>query len=128
VSIEMTGHNEQQANGTVDLDDLTGRVLSAVVFVQDYLQLQFDGSLLTLLVWPVVASGATNKAFNSAGYRDLLCERIGRTVTHAEAVAEHALFIALSDGSSITASLAPDSYPGPEAAIYTAQDGRTWVW
>jgi hypothetical protein len=124
----MTGHNEEQTNGTINLDDLIGRVLSAVVFVQDYLQLQFDGSVLTLLVWPIVATGATNKAFDSSGYRDLLCERIGRTVTDAQAVADHALSIALSDGSSITASLAPDSYRGPEAAIYTAQDGRTWVW
>lgn len=123
----MTGHGET-GNGITTLDDLIGRALSGVVFVQDYLQLQFDGSVLTLLVWPVVVTGAIEKAFDSPGYRDLLCERIGTSVTDARAIAEQALSIALSDGSSIVAFLVPGSYQGPEAAIYTAQDGRTWVW
>jgi hypothetical protein len=124
----MSAHNEEQASSTTKLDDLVGRVLSAVVFVQDYLQLQFDGSVLTLLVWPVVSTGATERAYDSPGYRDLLCARIGTTVTDAQAVDGQALTIALSDRSSIIASLAPDSYPGPEAAIFRAQDGRTWIW
>lgn len=124
----MSTHNEEYAKGLAKLDDLIGRVLSAVVFVQDYLQLQFDGAVLTLLVWPVVAAGATERTFDSPGYRDLLCARIGTTVTDAKAVEDDALSIALSDSSSIVASLAPGSYSGPEAAIYKAQDGRTWVW
>jgi hypothetical protein len=124
----MSAHHEEDATGFTKLDDLVGRVLSAVVFVQDYLQLQFDGSVLTLLVWPVVSAGATERAFDSPGYRDLLCERIGMIVTDAKAVEGDALSVALSDRSSIVVSLAPDSYPGPEAAIYRAQDGRTWVW
>lgn len=119
--------NEAELNST-RLDDLIGRVLSAVVFVQDYLQLQFDGSVLTLLIWPVVESSAIKMFFGMPGYRDLLCERIGMSVTDAEVVADHALSVVLNDGSSITASLLPESYEGPEAAIYTAQDGRMWVW
>lgn len=124
----MSAYNEEQANRTTKLDDLVGRVLSAVVFVQDYLQLQFDGSVLTLLVWPVVSAGATERAFDSPGYRDLICARIGATVTDAQAINDYALSITLSDHSSITTSLAPESYLGPEAAIYTTQDGRTWIW
>ena len=124
----MSKASRQREVGTTRLDDLIGRTLSAVVFVQDYLQLQFDGSVLTLLVWPVVTTDATEKAFHSPGYRDLLCERIGESVTDAQAVSEQALSIRLSDGSSITASLVPEDHTGPEAAIYAAQDGRTWVW
>lgn len=124
----MTGRNQQRGAGSTELDDLIGRPLSAVVFVQDYLQLQFDGSVLTLLVWPAVANFGTEKDFNSPGYRDFLCDRIGASVTDARVIADQALSISLSDGSSITASLRSDSYEGPEAAIYTTQDGRTWVW
>ena len=124
----MRTQKRKEESSTTRLDDLVGRVLSAVVFVQDYLQLQFDGSVLTLLVWPVVSRGANERAFGSPEYRDLLCACIGTIVTDARIFTGSALTLELSDRSLIVASLAPDDFTGPEAVIYQSQDGRTWVW
>lgn len=63
------------------LDRLVGEQLSSVIFVQDYLQLDFDGKRLTLNVWPTVVRSEERISFGDAGYRDTLCGLIATTVT-----------------------------------------------
>jgi hypothetical protein len=59
------------------LAKLLHQQLSAVTFVQDYVQLSFDGLRLTLNVWPIINA---SRSFGDSGYRDELCSLIGRTV------------------------------------------------
>jgi hypothetical protein len=51
------------------------------MFVQDYLQLQFDGSTMTCLVFPTVQF--EGKSFNDGDleYRNKLSEQINKTVS-----------------------------------------------
>lgn len=63
------------------LDRLVGETLSSVIFVADYLQLDFNGPRLTAHVWPRVRAFDETMHFGDRGYRDALCAFIGREVT-----------------------------------------------
>ena len=65
---------------TSPLEKLKGRNLSAVTFVQDYLQLQFDGPFLNIFVWPRITVSGKSLSFGMQGYRDELCGQIAKTV------------------------------------------------
>jgi hypothetical protein len=52
------------------LSVLLGRQLSAVEFVQDYLQLRFDGPCLTAITHPRVSVGNRWWEWGISGYRD----------------------------------------------------------
>jgi hypothetical protein len=58
----------------VDLSCIVGQELTAVEFVQDYLQLRFDGPLLTLFVWPDVFREEGSYAYGEPEFRNVLWE------------------------------------------------------
>ncbi len=60
---------------------LLGEQLSSVTFVQDYLQLDFDGVQLTYNVWPSVLLAEAQSVFGATGYRDALCSLIAHVVS-----------------------------------------------
>ena len=109
------------------LHPLLGEELSAVVFVRDYVQLQFDGPGLTLINDPTVITNATKYQPALPGYRDALCERIGKSVSNAQVAEGDELRIDFNDGSTILISLRPGDYIGAEAAIFNHGE-ETWVW
>lgn len=109
------------------LQDLHGRQLGAVVFVQDYLQLQFDGTLLTLTTWPVVHREKEFK-YGDARYRDVLCDCIARVVEIADVIARDRLRIVFRDGSKLVISLKDADRVDPEAVRIDQQDGQWSVW
>jgi hypothetical protein len=110
------------------LEAIVGGELSAVVFVRDYVQLQFDGAGLTALNLPVIKVGQKTLAFGQPGYRDALCERIGHAVRGACVKENEWILIDFEDGSTLSISLRPDDYSGPEAAIFNNGPEETWVW
>lgn len=110
------------------LDELKGCSLSAVTFVQDYLQLQFDGPLLSLFVWPRVVASATVVTFGMTGYRDALCAQIGKTVSDVAEEADVALCLHFADGAMIEVSLLPNARQGPEAIVFRDGKGALVVW
>lgn len=55
--------------------------LSSVEFVQDYLQLHFDGNTLTFYSWPEVNIENINYEIGDLLYRNALCELISQNVT-----------------------------------------------
>ena len=111
----------------VTLADLNGRQLGAVVFVQDYLQLQFDGSTLTMTTWPVV-HGACEMNYGDAGYRDALCDCIAKVVELADVIAGDRLCIVFGDGSRLVTSLKDVDRVDPEAVRLDQEDGHWSVW
>lgn len=107
------------------LSRLVGLELGSVVFVRDYLQLDFDGPRLSLYVWPqvVIADRVCGPA--DPGYRDALCDLIGRRVTHA-GEPPAGLMIAF-DGGRLVIAPNPDELSGPEIAML--QGFADWmVW
>ena len=106
---------------------LEGLRLSAVVFVLDYLQLQFDGPTFTALTWPLVTDEQGEISVQTAGYRDRLCEQIGKTV--AKAVEDPGeLQLGFADGTTFKMSLRDEDRRGPEAAILQDTGLTVQVW
>lgn len=60
---------------------LIGEQLSSVEFVQDYLQLHFDGNTLTFYSWPIVTLNEKQYMVGDLDYRNKLCSIIGKKVT-----------------------------------------------
>jgi hypothetical protein len=61
------------------------------------------------------------------GFRDRLCERIGKVVTDAEFEDDTGVSIVFEDGSGLHLSTEPDDYRGSEALLFHRTDERWWV-
>jgi hypothetical protein len=105
---------------------LVAKRLSAVTFVQDYIQLQFDGPVINAYTLPSTYVGASIVSESDSGYRDALCSRIGATVVAAYAEPGDRLQIDFDDGSTISISLKPEHRIVAEAAVYS--DAQTGEW
>jgi hypothetical protein len=110
------------------LNPIVGSQLSSVEFVQDYVQLRFDGPCLAAFTPPSVRVGKAWFKWGSPGYRDLLCDRIGATVCTASVAEEKEIRIEFDDGALISISLRPEDYCGAEAALFDNGSEETWVW
>jgi hypothetical protein len=110
------------------LSVLIGHQLSSVEFVQDYLQLRFDGPCLTAVTHPRVRVGQRWLEWGKPGYRDQLCDRIGKVVTRAVISEGQEVCLEFDDGACITISLSPDDYRAAEAVILDNEDQGCWVW
>ena len=57
----------------MDISAIEGEELRSVAFAEDYLELRFGGSLLTLYAWPYVMHTEYSVAFGEPEYRNALC-------------------------------------------------------
>ena len=99
----------------MDTSALLGQELSSVTFVQDYVQLDFNGPGLTLLIWPEVSSRDGTYRFPEPGYRDSLCSQIGKRVQAVSLAADEALSLQFESDVIFRVSLRSEDYVGPEA-------------
>ena len=97
---------------------VVGEQLSSVEFVQDYVQLRFDGPTLTAYVWPVVKSSEGTVRFGEPDYRNVLCGRIGHKILAVSVEEEKAINLRFDDGSQVSVSLRPEDHSGPEAGTF----------
>ena len=105
---------------------LKGRALSSVEFVQDYLQLRFDGPCLTAYTRPRIDNADGRLLWGTPRFRDRLCELIGATVTDAWAN-EAEVSVSFDSGTVISISMKNEDYTGPEAVQFANEDGSVWV-
>jgi len=103
---------------TICLDRIIGEQLSSVEFVQDYVQLRFDGPTITAFVWPTINLSGNIIRFGDAGYRDALCARIARKVTAARIIEVVCLTVQFDDYAELKISLKPEDSVGPEAGYF----------
>lgn len=94
---------------------LYGMQLSAVTFVQDYLQLWFDGPGINVTNPLTVQSGQASVVSWQPGFRDALCSQIAKIVAAVECRAGEALIIRFEDSSQLSISLREQDYTGAEA-------------
>jgi hypothetical protein len=106
-----------------ELGEIVNEPLSAVTFVQDYVQLHFGGSMVTAITLPAVIVGDVIYEGGAPGYRDRLCEQINKIVTRAFVEPNDRVQIDFSDHSSIMIPLRPENYRAAEAVIF--QDEKT---
>jgi hypothetical protein len=107
------------------IQSLIGASLSSVEFVQDYVQLRFDGPCLTAYTHPRIRTHAELLSWNGPGYRDALCSQIGQPVESASVNSEE-LLINFKD-LSVSVSLLSEDYEGPEALQFSIEEREIWV-
>jgi len=105
---------------------LVGEQLSSVEFVQDHVQLRFDGPCVTAFTWPVVRSASESLSWGQPGYRDALCSQISHLVERTEVDAQQVAII-FESGVVFSISLREDDYQGPEALNFTLNNRHWWV-
>jgi hypothetical protein len=118
-AIEHRGDHEE-------LVAIEGEQLSAVTFVQDYVQLHFDGPMITAITLPVAIARDTRWGIGDIGYRDQLCGLIARNVVRAYVRPGDRLQIDFEGGASLIVSLKPKDYRAAEAVIFS--DGKSEQW
>lgn len=97
------------------LRHLLGLELSAVVFVRDYIQLQFDGPVLTVVTTPEIETTTGILRSGQLGFRDALCDQISHTVKSVDLKAGVVIGIAFTDGGELLIPLQPEFPTAAEA-------------
>jgi hypothetical protein len=100
------------------LRQIIGEKLSAVVFVLDYYQLQFDGPVLTVMTAITVISDERMTKSGDDQFRNHICDQIAKVVKGIDIVERKYLSIVLQDNSELRVSIRPRDYPGPEAVYF----------
>jgi hypothetical protein len=129
--LRRNGSNSEMMRREIEksiLEELKGCEVSAVTFVRDYLQLQFDGPYLNLFVWPQVLRNGTTFEFGDPGYKDALCALIGKSVAGIFEETDKTLRLFFVDGSIAEVSLLFEDRRGPEAALFQNGKGECRVW
>jgi hypothetical protein len=108
-------------------NQIIGEKLSAVVFVLDYHQLQFDGCGFTILNPITVTSNGWAVAVGDDQFRNRLCDQIAKIVRRVEYNENDSLVIEFEDGSTVSISLKVEDYCGPEAIIFNGLDNQCVV-
>jgi hypothetical protein len=108
-------------------DELCGEQLSAVTFVQDYLQLWFDGRGINVTNPLTVVSSSEKVTTGQPGFRDALCAQIAKIVDKVEIRASESLVLMFGDGSLISISLRPEDYSSAEAFYASGFANHQWI-
>jgi hypothetical protein len=96
---------------------LDGASLQSITFVADYWQLHFDNSTVSPLTRLEVQASGQVVRDGEDQFRNRLCEQIGKIVDHFELTPSSACVITFEDQSSISISLKPSDFRGPEALM-----------
>jgi hypothetical protein len=107
---------------------LEGRQLSAVTFVQDYLQILFDGPRITAYTLPEIRVNEKSYKWGDSGYRDFICDLIGHKVDGTKLSENEELSIHFMDGRELAISLKPEDYVVAEAMMLEDDQSNLWVW
>jgi hypothetical protein len=109
------------------LKRLIGEQLSSVEFVQDYLQLRFDGPFLTVygFVHHVIRNQCS-VSWGQPGYRDTLGSLISHQIKQTELSGEK-IFLTFDNESIWSMSLREQDRNGPEALMYVDGSDKIWV-
>ncbi|HEY0975844.1 MAG TPA: hypothetical protein VGE21_00120 [Flavobacteriales bacterium] len=97
------------------LQELHGEQLSAVTFVQNHLQLWFDGPGINITNPLTVLTESVSVTSWQPGFRDALCAQITKIVAETEIRDGEAFIIRFKDGSLLSVSLRHQDYTSPEA-------------
>jgi hypothetical protein len=110
-------------------DQLVGEDLSGIVFVRDYLQLQFNlpPQINAYSTRVVVSADGRSAAFGDESFANLAIRLIGHFVREVIVDAEQSFRIVFTDGAEIMISLRPEHYQGPEAVDFQGRNNERAV-
>jgi len=117
--------SDATANALTDsLQVLIGEKLSSITFVLDYWQIDFDGNGFNVMSQITVTGANWTSRSGDPGFRDRLCERISKIVSHTEFEDDVGVSITFEDQGRLQLSTKPEDYRGPEALIFRRTDNR----
>ena len=107
-----------------------GNDLSGVVFVRDYVQLQFNALPIVNAFTPitVIGSDGSSTVRGSLQFANLLIAQINKVVHSLAFVPDSHLSFRFQDGSEINVSVRPEHYVGPEAVNLVLPNGGLIVF
>ena len=105
---------------------MVGEQLSAVTFVMDYLQLQFNAPTINAYTPVTVCLDENSWVTGDDQFRNKLCGQITKIVKSVTIRSEDTFLITFEDGSLISISLRPSDYVGPEALGFRGRE-NLWV-
>ncbi|MDO8399665.1 MAG: hypothetical protein Q7T45_17775 [Bradyrhizobium sp.] len=105
---------------------IVGEKLSAITFVMDYWQLQFDGPTINALTRVQVSADGSVLRDGDDQFRNLICGQIGKIVAEVAIANSESFAITFEDRSSISISLKAEDFVGPEAIVFYSS-GQTAV-
>lgn len=103
----------------MDVSAIFGEELKAVEFVEDFLQLRFDASLLVFYAWPHVLFPDFSVAYGEPEYRNALCAQIGDKVMQASLEEGDALTLEFENGTVFGLSLREEDIDSPVSGSYS---------
>lgn len=108
---------------------LLGEKVNSICFVEDYVELHFNGPYLRCLTAPIFTLYGEEFRFPDPGSREALCAFIGLEVTGAEVEDEVAIRLRFHSGDTLTVPLDQGSRIGPEAAhMRLFKDPVMYIW
>ena len=111
------------------LPQIIGEQLSEVAFVQDYLELRFDGPKLTCYIFPTLLVKDETIILADHRYRNLLSAFITQVVIAADYIEGKKLVIRFVNKDSICLNLDPNNPEIiAEIGIFWDADGGMWVF
>lgn len=115
--------------GLSSLERLVGKEVSSVCFVRDYLQIVFEELILTCYTLPALCISGELLNPNVTGYRDKLCELIGKSVQSVVERQREELAIYFERDDNIRISLRFEDAASVEAAMLHQLGGEIFdVW
>lgn len=109
------------------LQTIVGERLSSVEFVEDYVQLRFNGATLTAFTLPTVSTDSQTLHWGEPHYRDELCRQIGHLVKSVSIQAGEFIEVVFDDNVKVQISIRDKDYQGPEAAQFDSVSNDGWV-
>ena len=109
---------------------IVGEQLSAVVFVMDYVQLQFNSPpTLTVLTPITVIPPGSSPAVRSGDdqFRNRLCEQITKIVSNVTVTSEE-FRIVFEDQTVVSISLRAEDCPWPESVVIHGRENSLQVF
>jgi len=101
--------------------------VSAIIFVQDYVGVDFNGPVLYMFSTPIVT--LTPGDTRELGFRDTMCELINEEVSSVEEIPDEFFKITFQSGMTLTLPLDQESHVQVEAGTFTSGRGGTdIVW
>lgn len=110
-----------QNNETIG--SIIGQIVSAVCFVQDYVEIHFDGPILRCLRSPLVESKGFAGTFPQKGSRDALCSLIGEKLLSLQVNDRVRLVAGFTSGARLVVALGPDREASLEALHFVPRTG-----
>jgi len=107
--------------------ELIGNQLSSVEFVQDYLQIRFDGPTINVNNPITVTTEQRQITSWNEGFRDLICSQITKIVHAIDITPDKEFRILFTDKSEIAISLLPENYTSPEAIYAHGFKDNQWL-